>query len=234
MRLLPALGLLLFAATVHAQGSPTRAEEEKANDLANPNVTSSVTQELTSSNAPTPSGTGPAANAQPLPIKPEPRPAYLGQWIGPGEPMGAFSDDLIITDHQVDRRLMWHVEKVGSCAWCGRPMGWKEAAFDKKSTSLWTFRSAMAVADIETTHHSPCFQMHTCREGNPLLGQTRAQAYSVSGAMTALCWLGTAWVRKGDKVNHVGGSKYWYILPIIGQAGSALGIMTNLANWNKR
>jgi hypothetical protein len=234
MRLLPALGLLLMAATVHAQDLPNKAEEANTNDPRNSNVIGSVTQELTSSNAPIPSGTGPTANVQPLPIKPEPPPAYLGQWIGPGEPMGAFSDDLIITDHQVDRKLMWHVEKVGSCAWCGRPMGWKEAALDKKSTSLWTLRYAMVVADIEITHNSPCFQAHACREWNPLLGQTRAQAYGVSGAMTALCWWGTAWVRKGDKVNHVGGSKYWYLIPIIGQASSGLGIISNLANWNKR
>ena len=234
MRLLPALGLLLLAAAVHAQGLPDRPQPGKTDDATDPNAISSLAQEFTSSSAPIPGATGPAANAQPLPIKPEPQPAYLGQWIAPGESMGTFSDDLIITDHQVDRRLMWHVEKVGSCAWCGRPMGWKEAALDKKSTSLWTLRFAMVVADIETTHHSPCFQAHTCREGNPLLGQTRAQAYGVSGGMTALFWWGTAWVRKGDKANHVGGSKYWYVIPIIGQASSALGIMTNLANWNKR
>jgi hypothetical protein len=172
-------------------------------------------------------------DSQPLPekVQPEARP---GDWIADGEAMPALPANLVLVPHKNDGRWMWHVERMGSCAWCGNPMTWKQAAFDKKSTSLWALRSALFVADIEITHHAPCFEAHTCKEGNPLLGQTRAQAYAVSGAVTALDWLGTAYIRKGSKPQHVGGYKFWYIIPIIGQASSGVGILLNLARWNSR
>ena len=110
----------------------------------------------------------------------------------------------------------------------------REAAFDKKSSSLWAVRLALMVADIEITHHAPCFQAGTCSEANPLLGQTRAQAYGVSVGITAALWWGTAYCRDGDKVNHVGGQKYWYAIPVMGQVASAAGIIANLARWNSR
>lgn len=170
-------------------------------------------------------------HAQDLPLKPEP--AHLGQWIRPGEMMGDFSDDLIITDRKEDGRRLWHVERVGSCAWCGRPMDWKQAAFDGPAFAHWAVSAALAVTDIELSHRAPCFQSGRCREGNPLLGQSRAQAYAVTGALTGLEWLASAWFRKGDKANHVGGAKYWWLLPMIRDGWSIVGITNSLARWRQ-
>src|ERR1019366_6665359 len=123
MKLIPALVLLLFAATVHAQDLPSKPEIENIND---PNTIGPPAQKLISSNTPIPDEVVSKVYPQPPPDKPEPPPVHLGQWIAVGEIMGAFPDDLIITERKEDGRGMWHVEKVGSCAWCGRPMGWKE------------------------------------------------------------------------------------------------------------
>lgn len=233
MKLIPALGFLLFAAIVHAQDLPSRPDAQKTNDLMTSNAIGQPVQELISDNTPIPDGVISKVYAQPLPDKPVPD-AKLGDYILVGQPMGRFSDDLVLVERKEDGRLIWHVEKAGTCFWCGRPMTWRQAAFDKKSSSMWALRTGLMVADIELSHHAPCFAAGACREGNPLLGQTRAQAYAVAGAITALDWLGVAWLRKGDRQYHIGGSKYWWIPPMVGQATSAVGIIANLARWNRR
>ena len=206
MKLASVIGFLLVAITVHAQDSrePTIPDEFIS-----------------------------IRHAQPLPDKPQPM-AREGQWIATGEKLPLFRDDLVITERKEDGHLMWHVERVDSCTWCGKPMSWRQAAFDKEAISLWGLRIAMDVTDIEITHHSPCFLARTCREANPLLGQTRMQAYAVSSALTGIDWLAMAYAHKGSKFYHVGGYRHWYIIPVIGQASSAVGILANLARWNHK
>jgi hypothetical protein len=123
----------------------------------------------------------------------------------------------------------WIAREEGSCKWCARPMTFKQAALDKKALAWWLPRAGLMVADIEVTHHLACFQARTCSEANPLLGQTRAQGYAVAAGLTAVSWLGTAYLRKGDRAHHVGGLRSWWIVPLIGDAASAVGIAANLA-----
>ena len=67
-----------------------------------------------------------------------------------------------------------------------------------------------------------------------MLGQSRLQAYSVGAGLTAFAWIGEAYCRKGDRYWRVGGYRDWWIVPVVGYASSAVGIITNLANWNSR
>jgi hypothetical protein len=64
--------------------------------------------------------------------------------------------------------------------------------------SLGLLTSATA-ADIETTHD--CIRAATCREGNPLLGQSRPQAYAVSMSLNAIAfWAAAEQKRHGHGV----------------------------------
>ena len=101
--------------------------------------------------------------------------------------------------------------------------------FDKPAVRLWALRTALAITDIEVTHRSPCFVAGTCREGNPLLGQTRAQAYGVSGSIIFGSWALTSYLRKGDTHTRMGGMKWWYAIPLAHSAVSVAGIVANLA-----
>jgi hypothetical protein len=228
MKLALAVGFLLVVTTVHAQDLPLRPEIQKTNDLMTSRPVGPLAQEEISPKTSIPDGMVSKVYAQPIPDKPQ-AVAREGQWIANGEPIPAFPDDLIVTERKEGGRLKWHVERVDSCTWCGKPMTWKQAAFDKKSTSLWALSIAMDVANIESLHHLPCFQDGNCKEGNPLLGQTRAQSYTVSTALIAQEWWGAAYLRKGSKTEHIGGNRDWYIIPVIGQALSAVGIIANLA-----
>jgi hypothetical protein len=233
MQVAPALGFFLLVAAVHAQDLPAKpgarsTESVQASDAA-------VLQEQAqfTSMAPKSEEMISDVSAQPLPDKPEPV-AREGQWIRSGEDLPQFSDDLVMVSEKNDGRRMWHVRKVNSCDWCGAPMTWKQAMFDKKSSSMWAIRSALFVADIEIAHHLPCFQDGTCKEGNPLLGQTRLQGYSVAAGLTAISWIGEAYARKGDRNWRIGGYKDWWIVPTIGYVTSAIGIITSLASWHSR
>ena len=55
------------------------------------------------------------------------------------------------------------------------------------------------IADIQTTHE--CIRTGACREGNPLLGQSRGQAYAVSMSLNALAfWAAAEQKRHGHGV----------------------------------
>jgi hypothetical protein len=232
MRVATALGFFLIVSAVHAQELPVKPEVQSAEDLAASDAVVFAAQGQSALAAPTSNALFPKAEAQPMPDKPEPV-AHEGQWISAGEEWPQFSDDLVMVSKKNDGRRMWHVEKINSCAWCGAPMTWKQAMFDRKSSTMWAVRSALFVADIEITHHMPCFEAGTCRD-NPILGQSRLQAYSVGAGLTAFAWIGEAYCRKGDRNWRVGGYRNWWIVPVIGYASSAIGIITNLASWHSR
>jgi len=229
MKVLAGIVFLLVATTVWAQG-PSEGDDPKVVESFVPPESVSVGS---ASGATRPDKVTPEIGPQPVIEGVRPF-ARHGDWIADGEPEPTFPAGLVKVPHRNDGRWMWHVERVRSCAWCGEPMTWKEAAFDKKATSLWAIRTALFVTDIEITHHSPCFIAHTCVEANPLAGQTRAQAYAVAFAMTAFAWWGTAYVRMGSKSEHIGGYKYWYAVPMLGQFVSVVGITANLARWNQK
>jgi hypothetical protein len=232
MRIALAVVFLLVVTALHAQDLPVKPEVQNAEDLVPSATNVFAAQGQSGLGALNSEALFPAAEAQPLPDKPIPV-AHDGQWISAGEDWPPFSDDLVMVARKNDGRMMWHVEKVNSCAWCGAPMTWKQAMFDRKSSSMWAVRSALFVADIEITHHMPCFEAGTCRD-NPILGQSRLQAYSVGAALTAFAWIGEAYCRKGDRNWRVGGYRNWWIVPTIGYVSSAIGIITNLATWHSR
>jgi hypothetical protein len=121
----------------------------------------------------------------------------------------------------------WVQVEVNSCEWCGRPMTWKQAAFDKKALPLWIAATALAVADTEYTMSRPCIRARTCEEWNPLLGKTRAQQYGVRMPALAMAWFGTAWVRKGHSQDHIGGMRHWYLFPASFIAMPTAGLAAN-------
>jgi hypothetical protein len=225
--------LFFVVSTVRAQDLPLGTDARNPRDLLASNGNAIQEPEEFTLGDPTPDALFPNANSEALPNKPQPV-AYEGQWIVEGEQLPRFSSDLIMVVRKDDGRMMWHVEKVNSCAWCGAPLTWKQAAFDKKASSMWILRSALVVADVEITHHLPCFQAGTCKEWNPLLGQTRLQGYSVGAGLTAIAWAGDAWLRKGSRKDHIGGYRRWWIIPTVGYAASAVGIIANLARWHSR
>jgi len=169
-------------------------------------------------------------HAQELPSKPV---AQEGQWlVHAGD--ATMPEGLVLVPRKDDHRLTWHVERLNSCEWCTEPMTLRHAAFDKKASSLWIAHSMLFVADIETTHNAPCFQQHWCREINPLMGQSRAQAYAVGGALVAIGWLASAELRHGDPKWRVGGFKHWWIFNAASDALSTADIAHNLAMWNHK
>ena len=121
----------------------------------------------------------------------------------------------------------WEAREINSCFWCGRPMTFKEAAFDKKALLMWGSAVALAVADTERTLRGPCFQDRRCGEANPLLGESRKQQYGVRIPVLIGAWMGTAWLRKGDRSQRIGGMKPWWILPLAYQIPAAIGLILN-------
>jgi hypothetical protein len=211
------LSFLLFVTAVYAQNVPVSLSTQER-------ITTSKadTGEMLSKN-----------NEERFPDKPQPL-AREGQWIADGEQTWQIPDEFVMVAKKSDGRYMWHVEKVNSCAWCGDPMTWKQAMFDKKASSMFALRTALFVADIEITHHLPCFQAGTCKEVNPLLGQTRLQGYSVAAGLTAITWVTDGWARKGNRKYRIGGFRPWWVIPVIGDAVSSVSIITNLTKWHRR
>ena len=87
------------------------------------------------------------------------------------------------------QRNLWVQTEANSCEFCGKPMSWKRAAFDKKALPLWLIAAGLSVADTEYTLSRPCIKDGTCTEWNPLLGTSRAQQYGVRMPALALAWL---------------------------------------------
>ena len=122
----------------------------------------------------------------------------------------------------------WEAREMNSCEWCGRPLTFRQAAFDRKALVMWGAAVGLAVADTELAVSRPCFKAQTCGEGNPLLANGRKQ-YAVRLPVLFAAWMGTAWLRKGDKSLKIGGMKHWYLFPLVYQGGPVAGIVANLA-----
>ncbi len=167
-----------------------------------------------------------------LPDKPQPV-AQLGQYLVPGEGvMPVIPEGLVMVARKEDRRNVWHIERVNSCFWCGEPMTFKQAAFDKKASAMWLTEIALRVASTEIymakCHNGHLSDGHPCGEVNPLLGNSRAQQYGVSMPIIFGAWMGTAYLRKGDKKYRIGGLKPWWILPTVYHAVTVFSIVFDL------
>lgn len=233
MRVASALGCFLLVAAVHAQDSPVKPEVQNAADLPISDASITMAQRQSAANQPMSDAPLSKVNAGALPDKPQPI-AHEGEWLNEGDAMPKFPNDLVMAAERSEGRMKWHIREVNSCVSCGAPMTWRQAMFDKKASTMWGLRSALVAADIELMHHMPCFQGGSCRDGNPLLGQSRLQAYAVGEGLNMVAWIGTAWGRKGDLNNHIGGYRRWWIVPIIGYAASGTSIIMHLATWNNR
>lgn len=161
------------------------------------------------------------ASAQDLPSKPEPRKETLT--AVPGEVFPAIPDGMV----WVPRGKVWHAEEVSSCFWCAEPMSFKQAAFDKKMSLMWLGEIALMVTDVEL--NQTCVSDGRCKEGNAFLGAgSRGRQYGIRLPVIAGAWMGTAWLRKGDKGLKIGGMKRWWILPMLYQGMSTAGIATGI------
>jgi hypothetical protein len=127
----------------------------------------------------------------------------------------------------VPRGEWWHAEELNSCAWCGKPMTFKQAAFDKKMSLMFLVETALTVADIESGQS--CLKTGRCKEGNPLLGRgSRPMQYAIRLTTVGVMWINSAWARKGNSRLHVGGLKLWYIAPIVMHAEAVVGIVSGV------
>jgi hypothetical protein len=108
-------------------------------------------------------------------------------------------------------------------------MTFKQAAFDKKASSMYLLGIALIVADVELGQR--CREAGRCQEGNPLLGSgSRKMQYSIRLPALGVSWWADAMLRKGDKRVHMGGMKHWYVFPLVLQVGTTIGIISGLAN----
>jgi hypothetical protein len=82
---------------------------------------------------------------------------------------------------------------------------WSAAATSPAMLLALGLLTASTIADIETTQS--CIKAGTCKEGNPLLGQSRAQAYSVTMSINALAFWATA-----EQKRHGHGAVPFFIL----------------------
>jgi hypothetical protein len=82
---------------------------------------------------------------------------------------------------------------------------WSSAATSASMLLAMGLLTAATVADIETTQS--CIHAGTCKEGNPLMGQSRAQAYSVSMSVNAIAFWAAA-----EQKRHGHGAVPFFIL----------------------
>jgi hypothetical protein len=76
---------------------------------------------------------------------------------------------------------------------------WFEAARSPGMLLSLGLLTTATIADIQTTHD--CIRADACREGNPLLGQSRGQAYAVSMSLNAFAfWAAAEQKRHGHGV----------------------------------
>ena len=157
----------------------------------------------------------------------------------PGKPM-ALTENHLNPDTPIPPGMVWassHVpegwkwiaREEGSCEWCGRPMSFKQAAFDKKMSLLWISEIGLAIADTEIAESRRCLKDGSCREGNPFLGPSRAQQYAIRMPVLLGAWMVSARLRQGNRNLRIGGMKHWWVFPVLYQAASTAGILANLS-----
>lgn len=169
-------------------------------------------------------------------VRAQSTPPQPGQLPDPPAAVDAPRRRLLVGGETIRRGMVWRADtqrnqwvqaEANSCEFCGKPMSWKSAAFDKKALPLWLVAVGLAVADTEYTLSRPCIKDHTCTEWNPLLGKSRAQQYGVRMPALAVAWLATSWLRKGDEEKNIGGMRHWYALPMIYMGMPAVGLTAN-------
>jgi hypothetical protein len=163
-----------------------------------------------------------------LPSKPEPVGALTASAGGVNAPE-ELPRSMVRVSVRESNGYQWVAREQGTCEWCGKPMSFKQAAFDKKMSLMWIAEIGLAVADTEITESRPCMKNGTCKEGNPLLGASRAQQYGIRMPVIFGAWMASAYLRHGNPTYKIGGMKHWWVLPTLYHAASTIGIVANLA-----
>lgn len=171
-------------------------------------------------------------NAQNLPEKPRvphdderlsvtPGP-FVRQTIGPNTPPPEGTV-------WVAEQGWWTPKLINSCGQCGRPMTFKQAAFDRAAIEMWGSALALETANVVVAATRPCVQQLTCRDalGRPTIRRGMAIQFPALGAL----WMGTAYLRKGNLRLHKGGTRAWWVVAMIHQGFSAAFVAATLARY---
>ena len=163
-----------------------------------------------------------SAGAQELPARPQPTSETLRVADLKHAPRLARGEVWVPIRH--GGKDVWEAREINSCEWCARPMPFRQAAFDRKAVFMWGSALGIAIASTEVTLSRPCIRQHTCRELNPLFGNSRGQQYGVRLPILFASWMGSAYLRKGNRDRQVGGMKHWWILPVAYQVMGSISI----------
>jgi hypothetical protein len=106
-------------------------------------------------------------------------------------------------------------------------MTFRQAAFDKKTVVMMGIHLGLGIGDVLAIHR--CNFTGYCHEGvAPFFGDgSIKKQMALKMSLSALTWIGTAYIRKGDKSRHIGGSKSWWQLPVVSDAVSTAAIIGN-------
>ena len=103
----------------------------------------------------------------------------------------------------------------------------KRRALDKKFWLALGSAVGLMVADVELSQR--CIRAGTCREANPLLGQSRARAYAVNAAILVPVTIWSYHVKKGqDRTGRQNGDIRWWLPSVIKSASHAAGMSIGL------
>jgi hypothetical protein len=121
----------------------------------------------------------------------------------------------------------WYAAPEGSCESCGKPLTFRQAAFDRKAIAMMGLEVGLQIGDVLSIRR--CDIKGYCREGIvPFFGDgSFKKQMALKMPIAALTWIGTAYIRKGDKSRHIGGSKSWWVLPVLWDALSTAAIIAN-------
>ncbi len=104
----------------------------------------------------------------------------------------------------------------------------KRRVLDKKFWLAVGTVVALTVADVELTQH--CIRNRTCREGNPLLGQSRGRAYGVNAAILVPMTIVSYHLKKNQDMNRrKKGDIRWWVIPVVKSSSHIAGMAITLS-----
>src|ERR1700676_1525544 len=105
------------------------------------------------------------ARGQDLPDKPHPRSVTYYDPESRNYTLGPLVKDLLYPDTPIPDGMVWQgkdslwfARNVNSCARCGPPMTFEQAAFDRKSLGMWGLTFALQTIGSATRGRSKCFR----------------------------------------------------------------------------
>jgi len=122
----------------------------------------------------------------------------------------------------------WYARDEDSCNYCGKPLTFRQAALDRKAIFMMGLQAGLQVGDILAIRR--CDNRGYCREGAaPFLGDGSVKKQmALKMPIVAFTWMSMAYIRKGDKSRHIGGSKSWWHLPVLFDVISTGAMVANL------